>query len=86
MPPPTSSPDNGSAPDLSESPPTGEANLGILDGEVGHDEVNRAITGADKTILFGQQTRLPHFPEDRRLSQLHAGDERVLFFWRVLKK
>ena len=86
MPPPTSSPDNGSAPDLSESPPTGEANLGILDGEVGHDEVNRAITGADKTILFGQQTRLPHFPEDRRLSRLHAGDERVLFFWRVLKK
>ena len=72
--------------DLRNRAASGETNLGILDGAVSHDEVNHAITGADRVILFGQQTRLPHFPDDRRLPRLHAGDERVLFFWRVLKK
>ncbi len=63
-----------------------EVNLGILDGDVPHADINRSIAGADRVILFGEQTRLPHFPEDRRLPRLRAADPLVLFFWRVLKK
>jgi len=66
-------------------PPT-EVNLGIYDGDVSHADINRSIAGAERVILFGEQTRLPHFPEDRRLPRLHAADPAVLFFWRVLKK
>ncbi|MEE2657201.1 MAG: hypothetical protein VX733_01775 [Candidatus Latescibacterota bacterium] len=61
-------------------------NLGILDGPVDHEEVNLAIAGAHKVILFGEQTRLPHFPVDRRLHKLHAAEPLVLFFWKVLHK
>lgn len=61
-------------------------NLGIYDGDVAHDEVNGAIATAWKSILFGQQTRLPHFPEDQRLPKLHSGHPLVLLFWKVLKK
>ena len=61
-----------------------EVNLGILDGDVPHADINRSIAGADRVILFGEQTRLPHFPEDQRLLKLHSG--LVLLFWEVLKK
>lgn len=63
-----------------------DVNLGILDGHVPHAEINRSLAAADRVILFGQQTRLPHFPDDHRLPRLHAADPLVLFFWRVLKK
>jgi len=63
-----------------------EANLGICDGDVSHAEVNQGIAVADKIILFGEQTRLPYFPEDSRLDKLHAGDPLVLLFWKVFKK
>ncbi|MFH1571254.1 MAG: hypothetical protein ABIL09_24915, partial [Gemmatimonadota bacterium] len=63
-----------------------DANLGIFDGVVRHGEVNEAIARAPKSILFGEQTRLPHFPEDERLPKLHAGEPLVLFVWKVLKK
>ena len=63
-----------------------DVNLGISDGEVPHAEINLSIAGADKVVLFGGQTRLPHFPEDRRLPRLHAGEPQVLFLWRVLTK
>ncbi|MBT3346388.1 MAG: hypothetical protein HN712_06225 [Gemmatimonadetes bacterium] len=86
MPTPATPTGSGSAADAYAVTTTAEANLGILDGAVSHDEVNRSISGANRAILFGQQTRLPHFPDDRRLPRIHAGDERVLFFWRVLKK
>ena len=66
--------------------PERDVNLGLFDGEVSHAEVNQAIELADKVILFGEQTRLPYFPEDIRLPRLHAGDPLVLLFWRVLKK
>lgn len=62
------------------------ANLGLFDGEVSHEEVNQAIAQADKSILFGEQTRLPYFPDDLRLPKLHAGDPLVLLFWKVFKK
>ena len=63
-----------------------DVNLGMFDGEVSHDEINRAIARSPKSVLFGDQTRLPFFPEDMRLSKIHSGDPLVLFFWRVLKK
>ena len=57
-------------------------NLGIFDGEVGHVQINRAISAADKVILIGEQTRLPYFPEDMRLPKLHTGDPLVLLLWK----
>ena len=63
-----------------------DVNLGIYDGDVPHPEINEAISLADKVILFGEQTRLPHFPEDERLPKLHAADDLVLLFWKVLNK
>lgn len=69
-----------------DTPACQTANLGVFDGQVHHDEVNRALAVADKVVLFGAQTRLPHFPEDARLLKLHAGDPLVLLFWRVFKK
>jgi len=61
-------------------------NLGIFDGEVGHADINQALTLAPRVILFGEQTRLPYFPDDTRLPKLHASDPLVLLFWKVLKK
>ncbi len=61
-------------------------NLGLFDGEVSHAEINQALALADKVILFGEQTRLPHFPDDAPLPKLHAGDPLVLLFWKVFKK
>ena len=61
-------------------------NLGIFDGEVGHVQINRAISAADKVILIGEQTRLPYFPDDMRLHKLHTGDPLVLLLWKVLGK
>ena len=69
-----------------ESAGRGDANLGICDGDVSHAEVNQAIAAADKIVLFGEQTRLPYFPDDSRLSKLHAGDPLVLLIWKVFKK
>jgi len=66
--------------------PERDVNLGLFDGEVSHAEVNQTIALADKAVLFGEQTRLPYFPEDVRLPKLHAGDPLVLLFWKVLKK
>lgn len=63
-----------------------EANLGLFDGDVRHEQVNRAIAGGHRTILLGEQTRLPYFPDDDRLRKLHAGDPLVLLLWKVLKK
>ena len=61
-------------------------NLGIFDGQVAHAHINGALALAPKVILFGEQTRLPYFPDDQRLPKLHAGDPLVLLFWKVLQK
>lgn len=66
--------------------PAQDLNLGIFDGQVDHAQINTALAVADKYILLGEQTRLPHFPDDCRLPRLHAGDPLVLSFWKVLKK
>lgn len=70
----------------SQPVPETDVNLGIFDGDVSHPEINKAISLADKVILFGEQTRLPHFTEDARLPKLHAADDLVLLFWKVLNK
>ena len=59
---------------------------GIYVGNVPRDEVNGAIATAEKSILFGEQTRLAHFPEDQRLLKRRSGHPLVLLFWEVLKK
>ncbi|MGY8823346.1 MAG: hypothetical protein ACKVJG_05300 [Candidatus Latescibacterota bacterium] len=63
-----------------------EANLGLYDGEVRHEQINWSIAAGRKTVLLGEQTRLPYFPDDERLFKLHAGDPLVLLLWKVLKK
>ena len=63
-----------------------EANLGLFDGIVPHQQVNNALAKGQKAILLGEQTRLPYFPEDDRLPKLHAGDPLVLLLWKVLRK
>ena len=63
-----------------------DANLGIWDGCVSHENINDAVRVAPKEILFGEQTRLPYFPDDQRLPKLHAGESLVLQFWKVLEK
>lgn len=65
---------------------TTDVNLGLYDGEVSHDRINAAVARGHKSILFGEQTRLPYFPDDDRLSKLHASDPLVLLFWKVLHK
>ena len=57
-----------------ESPDT-RPNSGLREGDVSHGEVNAVIQGAEKTVIFGQQTRLRAgilMKEDERLSRFHA--------------
>ena len=63
-----------------------DVNLGLFDGEVSHARINTAVAKGDKSVLFGEQTRLPYFPDDELLPKLHAGDPLVLLFWKVLHK
>ena len=67
-------------------PETVDVNLGLFDGEVSHARINTAVAKGDKSVLFGEQTRLPYFPDDELLPKLHAGDPLVLLFWKVLHK
>lgn len=63
-----------------------DINLGLYDGEVSHERINAAVARGHKSILFGEQTRLPYFPDDERLFKLPANDPLVLLFWKVLHK
>ena len=63
-----------------------DINLGLYDGEVSHELINAAVARGHKSILFGEQTRLPYFPDDERLFKLPANDPLVLLFWKVLHK
>ena len=57
-----------------------DVNLGLYDGEVSHERINAAVARGRKTVLFGEQTRLPYFPYDDRLPKLPANDPLVLLF------
>jgi len=63
-----------------------DVNLGLYDGDVSHAQINAAVAKGAKSVLFGEQTRLPYFPDDERLPKLHASDPLVLLFWKVLHK
>ena len=49
-----------------------DVNLGLFDGEVSHDRINTAVAEGDKSILFGEQTRLPYFSVDELLPTLYC--------------
>lgn len=58
-------------------------NTGMHEGDVTHAEVNAAIAGAEKVILFGQQTRLRarRLMADERLQRIHPGHRLSKFFY-----
>ena len=70
-----------------ESPDT-RPNSGLREGDVSHGEVNAVIQGAEKTVIFGQQTRLRAgilMKEDERLSRFHAGKDVVRYFYGAIR-
>ena len=70
-----------------ESPDT-RPNSGLREGDVSHGEVNAVIRGAEKTVIFGQQTRLRAgilMKEDERLSRFHAGKDVVRYFYGAIR-
>ena len=71
---------------LSNPPQNGDhrPNSGLREGNISHAEVNEALRGLPKTIIFGQQNRLRDgllMEEDERLDRFHAGHDLVRFFY-----
>ena len=63
-------------------------NTGLREGDIGHAEVNAVIRRAEKTVIFGQQTRLRAgilMKDDERLTRFHAGHEVVNYFYRAIR-
>lgn len=58
-------------------------NTGMHEGTVSHTDVNAAIRGSDKVILFGQQTRLRarRLMTDDRLKRIKPGHRLSKFFY-----
>ena len=68
--------------------PDERPNSGMREGDVDHAEVNAAIRRADKTVVFGQQTRLRAgilMKDDERLPRFHAGHDVVNYFYRAIR-
>ena len=63
-------------------------NSGLREGDISHADVNTAIRGAAKTIIFGQQNRLRNgiLMGDEKLPRFHAGHELVRFFYQGMNK
>lgn len=61
---------------------------GLREGDISHAEVNEAIGRADKTVIFGQQTRLRLglLMEDESLPRFHAGHDMVKFFYGAIRQ
>ena len=74
---------------LQNADPSNERpNSGLREGDIAHAEVNAVLQGAEKTIIFGQQTRLRAgllMKEDERLPRYHAGHEIVRFFYGAIR-
>ena len=72
------------------TPPSNDArpNSGLREGDISHADVNTAIRGAAKTIIFGQQNRLRNgiLMADEKLPRFHAGHELVQFFYQGMNK
>ena len=63
-------------------------NSGLREGNIPHAEVNAALCQHEKTVIFGQQTRLRNgviMPDDK-LTRFHAGHELVRFFYQGMNK
>lgn len=68
--------------------PDGRPNSGLREGGVSHAEVNAVIRQAEKTVIFGQQTRLRAgilMREDERLPRFSAGHEIVHYFYGAIR-
>ena len=68
--------------------PDDRPNSGLREGDLDHAEVNAVIRRAEKTVIFGQQTRLRAgilMKEDERLSRFHAGHEVVRYFYGAIR-
>ena len=58
-------------------------NSGLREGDITHADVNAALRGHHKTVIFGQQTRLRAgvLLDDDKLDRFHAGHDLVKFFY-----
>jgi hypothetical protein len=58
-------------------------NSGLREGVIIHADVNVALRGHRKTVIFGQQTRLRAgvLLDDEKLDRFHAGHDLVKFFY-----
>ena len=67
------------------SQPSGDdrPNSGLREGDISHAEVNSALRGHERTVVFGQQTRLRDglLMADEKLPRFHAGHDLVKFFY-----
>ena len=63
-------------------------NTGLREGNIPHAEVNDTIRGSEKTVIFGQQTRLRNgeLLPDQKLPRFHAGHDLVKFFYSALRQ
>ena len=68
--------------------PDTRPNSGLREGDISHADVNAVIRQAEKTVIFGQQTRLRAgilIKEDERLPRFHAGHEVVNYFYGAIR-
>ena len=68
--------------------PDDRPNSGLREGDVSHAQVNTIIRNSEKTVIFGQQTRLRAgilMKEDERLPRFHAGHDVVNYFYRAIR-
>ena len=68
--------------------PDARPNSGLREGDITHAEVNAVIRQAEKTVIFGQQTRLRAgilIKDDERLPRFHAGHDVVNYFYRAIR-
>ena len=67
--------------------PDDRPNSGLREGDVSHAQVNAVIRQAEKTVIFGQQTRLRAgvMKEDDLVSRFHAGHEIVRYFYGAIR-
>jgi hypothetical protein len=68
--------------------PDARPNSGLREGDISHADVNAIIRQSEKTVIFGQQTRLRAgilMKEDERLPRFHAGHDVVNYFYRAIR-
>lgn len=58
------------------------------EGSIDHEEVNAAIAAAEKTIIFGRQTRVKDglVMDDEKLPRFYIGHDQVKFFYSAIRQ